>query len=114
MALAGCESLSGSGELPRDPLFVGQRPVEGRIVSPAPVVLAAVEPMPPIVPPEITNRPAYAQRPPATTPDRVILSRRPERDRARELPPPPRTVPGILTNRSISPDSIVPDSKPQP
>ena len=111
LALAGCRGLFGSAGLPRDPLFVSQKPIEGKIVSTAPVAVAAVEPPPPSVPDEIANRPAYAQRKPSTLPDRVILSERPpQQHRNCELPP-SRTVPGILTNRPSQRDNSSPEPR---
>ena len=110
LALAGCR-LFGGGGLPRDPLFVSQKPIEGKIVSTAPIAVAAIEPTPPTAPDEIANRPAYAQRKSYTLPDRVILSSRPQPDRNFELPPPARTVPGVLTNRPIQREYVAPEGK---
>ena len=110
LLLAGCR-LFGSGGLPRDPLFVTQKPVEGKIISTAPIAVAAVEPTPPSAPDDIANRPAYAQRKPSTLPDRVILSSRPARDTRFDLPAPTRMVPGVLTNRPIQREHVAPEGK---
>ena len=111
LALGGCKGLFGATGLPRDPMFVSQKPIEGKIVSTAPVTVAGVEPTPPSVPDEIANRPAYARRKSSTLPDRVILSGRPARDVNFDLPSPARMVPGVLTNRPIQRDNTAPEPR---
>jgi hypothetical protein len=107
--VTGC----GSTGLPRDPMFVSLRPIEGTTTSSTPVAVAAIEPSPPAVPEELSSRPVYAQRRQSTSPDRVILSIRSAREVEIDFEPPAprRTIPGVLTNRPISRDAILPEPK---
>ena len=112
LALAGCQGVFGPQGLPKDPLFLGRRPIEGKASQAAPVVLAAVEPSPPSAPVEIASRPTFAQRKTPELPDRVLLSGQREVDAGGEKTiRPPRTAPGILTNRPTPRELNLPEIK---
>ena len=89
LGMTGCQGLWGSRGLPKDPLFVSRRPIEGKAISAAPITLAVAEPAPPPAPLDIANRPAYANRQPRRVPENGIQ--------------PDRAVPGTLTNRPGAP-----------
>ena len=109
LALAGCQGVFGRQGLPRDPLFVSRRPVPGNVSGVTPAGVAAIEPALPPVPQEIANRPAYARRKAPALPDRVVLSGQRDADLGTgNALRPPRTTPGILTNRPIPRDAIGP------
>ena len=91
--------------VPRDPMFVGLRPVEGKPPHAVPVALAVSEPTPPPIPAAILNRPSYAKHRPITEADHVVFAAPSE---PIEPAPPmqlprPRMTPGILTNWPLPP-----------
>ena len=112
LALAGCQGVLGPHGLPKDPLFLSRRPIDGKADHAAPVTLAAVEPAPPPAPLEIACRPTFAQRKEPELPDRVLLSGHPnlEGDLDRVWRP-ARSAPGILTNRPAPRELNLPEFK---
>ncbi len=100
LVLAGCRVLD-TEQVPRDPMFVGHRPTEGKAPHAAPVALAVSEPTPPPVPAAILNRPSYAKNRPITETDHVVFTAPSEPIEPRI--PQPRLTPGILTNRPLPP-----------
>jgi len=110
--LAGCQGVFGPQGLPKDPLFVNQRPIEGKAKSAAPVGIAAVDPAPPLAPLEITSRPAFAQRKAPELPDQVQLTGG-RVDAVNPLAParPPRSAPGLLPIPPLPRDVTLPELK---
>lgn len=104
-ALLGCEGVLGRQALPKDPLFLSQRPVEGKAITAAPPALAMIEP--PSLPAELRDRPMYARQKATTEPDYVTFTI-PRREQTDSLSAPPRQVPGVLTNRPLHRDGEAP------
>src|SRR4029453_1451635 len=68
--LAGCAGV-GPQSLPKDPLFIQQRPIQGKSTGAVPMRMVAVDPAPPPLPVAMTNRRSYARNRTAALPDHV-------------------------------------------
>jgi hypothetical protein len=106
--LAGCAGV-GPQSLPKDPLFIQQRPIQGKSTGAVPMRMVAVDPAPPPLPVAMTNRRSYARNRTAALPDHVQLTGRLEIGPSQETRP-PRQVPAFLMNRPFSRDLTLPDN----